>query len=484
MAHELMHVVQQRRGAVSGGTVVPGLRVSDPQDRFEREAAAFSAGRSVAPGPGADGPTAEAAGSGGTAVQREIGFEYELGNISTYSKDGRGEKRRLRKNQPIMEKDGYKVIADDPPTGSETGLSDLEFIIEHVHDDDAGRDTMIRAAETVVEKLKPMVHSSGELPASRLLGSKADGTVYLEFDDYWDSGGVLQATVGLDMGALVALRSGVVLDRWDRQAGQLAPDEEGESSTAPRTGQGRVAKAYLASRAGENRDLYQQCLKKIESHQLDDHNRQIEAAILSLIVEIPYSAYTHPKMPYPKAAAGKLLVRTDFASLIRLAPREVIADLTGTDVIEQVVLEILRDENKETRKRLPDTEERKVDRSSPVFPQDFTDSVRPRITLGQWFDGFRDTAEGICGIPRSKEPVDLLTRKNYPRSWWHRRRDNEEAAALESLGARGSDTDEPFEAGGARRAIFEMRALGSTPLDDLVPHCKIIWKLIRRLHEA
>jgi len=38
LAHELVHVVQQRRGPVSGTDRGNGLRVSDPGDRFEREA--------------------------------------------------------------------------------------------------------------------------------------------------------------------------------------------------------------------------------------------------------------------------------------------------------------------------------------------------------------------------------------------------------------------------------------------------------------
>jgi Domain of unknown function (DUF4157) len=39
LAHELTHVVQQRSGAVDGTPAPGGIRVSDPGDRFEREAA-------------------------------------------------------------------------------------------------------------------------------------------------------------------------------------------------------------------------------------------------------------------------------------------------------------------------------------------------------------------------------------------------------------------------------------------------------------
>jgi hypothetical protein len=40
LAHELTHVVQQRSGPVDGTPMAGGIRVSDPADRFEREATA------------------------------------------------------------------------------------------------------------------------------------------------------------------------------------------------------------------------------------------------------------------------------------------------------------------------------------------------------------------------------------------------------------------------------------------------------------
>ncbi|MQA15106.1 MAG: DUF4157 domain-containing protein [Pseudonocardiaceae bacterium] len=38
LAHELTHVVQQQRGPVAGTVGASGLKISDPSDRFEREA--------------------------------------------------------------------------------------------------------------------------------------------------------------------------------------------------------------------------------------------------------------------------------------------------------------------------------------------------------------------------------------------------------------------------------------------------------------
>ncbi len=66
LAHELTHVVQQRQGDVDGTSASGGIKVSDPGDRFEREAEA-SAARITAGGAGsAEAPPAPAP----AAVQR------------------------------------------------------------------------------------------------------------------------------------------------------------------------------------------------------------------------------------------------------------------------------------------------------------------------------------------------------------------------------------------------------------------------------
>ncbi len=51
LAHELTHVVQQRSGPVDGTSVPGGIKVSDPGDRFEREASANAERVMSAPAP-------------------------------------------------------------------------------------------------------------------------------------------------------------------------------------------------------------------------------------------------------------------------------------------------------------------------------------------------------------------------------------------------------------------------------------------------
>jgi hypothetical protein len=72
LAHELTHVVQQRAGAVDGAPVAGGIRVSDPSDRFEREASA-NAERVMS----VSAPAPTVAAAAGAAVQRDAAPEEE-----------------------------------------------------------------------------------------------------------------------------------------------------------------------------------------------------------------------------------------------------------------------------------------------------------------------------------------------------------------------------------------------------------------------
>ncbi|MFJ9906784.1 DUF4157 domain-containing protein [Streptomyces sp. NPDC101152] len=75
LAHELTHVIQQRRGPVAGTDRGDGVSVSDPSDRFEREAEA-NAGRALSLPAGQAGAAAADAGghahtpAGGVVAQR------------------------------------------------------------------------------------------------------------------------------------------------------------------------------------------------------------------------------------------------------------------------------------------------------------------------------------------------------------------------------------------------------------------------------
>ena len=71
LAHELTHVIQQRSGPVDGTSAPGGIKVSDPSDRFEREASANADRVLAGPAP------VQALGVSAPAVQREEAPEEE-----------------------------------------------------------------------------------------------------------------------------------------------------------------------------------------------------------------------------------------------------------------------------------------------------------------------------------------------------------------------------------------------------------------------
>lgn len=72
LAHELTHVIQQRTGPVEGTSAPGGIKVSDPSDRFEREASANADRVMAGPAP------VQALSSVGPSVQRAAEEEEEV----------------------------------------------------------------------------------------------------------------------------------------------------------------------------------------------------------------------------------------------------------------------------------------------------------------------------------------------------------------------------------------------------------------------
>ncbi|MGA5069128.1 DUF4157 domain-containing protein [Streptomyces exfoliatus] len=102
LAHELTHVIQQRQGPVTGTDNGNGLSISDPADRYEREAEA-NAKRVMSGHASAVAPTGPA-GPAGVAVQRAIGVEIET-------------------DRPVSNADGSNVKAVDNEDNDISGPS-------------------------------------------------------------------------------------------------------------------------------------------------------------------------------------------------------------------------------------------------------------------------------------------------------------------------------------------------------------------------
>ncbi|MEV6173551.1 DUF4157 domain-containing protein [Streptomyces sp. NPDC051954] len=88
LAHELTHVIQQRQGQVAGTDNGAGLRVSDPSDRFEREAEANARRVMSRPAPqgghsGADTPPAPGGGDSASSLPVQRVFQGDLRDYET-----------------------------------------------------------------------------------------------------------------------------------------------------------------------------------------------------------------------------------------------------------------------------------------------------------------------------------------------------------------------------------------------------------------
>ncbi|MEV6525691.1 DUF4157 domain-containing protein [Longispora sp. NPDC051575] len=81
LAHELTHVVQQRNGPVDGTDAGGGVRVSDPSDRFEREAVATADRVMSGPAPATEVGSASGPAAGGGAVQRHAEDDADVQRI-------------------------------------------------------------------------------------------------------------------------------------------------------------------------------------------------------------------------------------------------------------------------------------------------------------------------------------------------------------------------------------------------------------------
>jgi hypothetical protein len=112
LAHELTHVVQQRNGPVEGTEAGGGVKVSDPSDRFEREASANADAVMASPAPSVQ--TASAAST--PAVQR-------CGDGCGSGGDGgdMAEAQRIEDDAPALQRieDGPTVQREELPEAAE-----------------------------------------------------------------------------------------------------------------------------------------------------------------------------------------------------------------------------------------------------------------------------------------------------------------------------------------------------------------------------
>ena len=109
LAHELTHVVQQRSGPVDGSSAPGGIKVSDPSDRFEREAAANADRVMATPASVQTAGVSEA----GPAVQRHTEEEATVQGLFV-QRDGPGEEEEEPVQGLFVQREGEEEEEETP----------------------------------------------------------------------------------------------------------------------------------------------------------------------------------------------------------------------------------------------------------------------------------------------------------------------------------------------------------------------------------
>jgi hypothetical protein len=352
-------------------------------------------------------------------VQRAIGFEYELGVWTSRKESSPNGVRSeyVTKGHVIWNDRGFAVTADQLSSGE----SDLEVVVKAVDDRPLGSRahmaTVLRSVVNLFAELKKR-KGKGPFPATDL-NPKADPSIYLDVP-HGILAGQFQATAGLSLSALHAIRSG--------QTSQEITQSDAKSKLS--TDEKEIRDAVLQNGGGSaDPDIWQEVMHSMPGIRTSMNLSSTEnldnlASVISLMVAIPINTRL-TEAEYPKAHSVSLLARTDYATIINLLPLSQQAALAKrpniwarelTGLIERVV-------RKKIGKGAP-----KVSPYEPVFQHgSITHASTPRLSLEDWFKGV---------AWKKEKRVDLLTTANYP-SYYPR----EEAKDLESLGGYGSKMD-------------------------------------------
>lgn len=386
-------------------------------------------------------------------IQRDIGLEMEFGYVETFRTVkgmlGSEKRERLGKRQELApSRHGFLITADDPPAGSSGVLSDLELIVHPPVDDMSpqGRgqfQASLVAMQALISSLVALTPKRGTDISATKFGGAADLFVSPQGSSAFDSGQI-QVTAGLSYPALAQIRSGAAYKRFDRALQATNSDK---------------IKAYAmgSGGAGHAPEYWDACRRRTEGIisvgrlEITDDHRDILASVMSLIVQIPISAWLNRgNLPYPKAAA-LLMARTDFSAIIRKMPwplGKLVSEYhSWNEMLLGVVNQFVPQQLKE---------------SDRIFPSAFSTKGVPqlRLTLGEWFSGMG-----------RELPVDRLTEEDYPSSLG-----KSEAAAVEGLGAFREKVDP------GQRPIYEFRGLKSVTWDHLADVGLGFWDYIADAH--
>jgi hypothetical protein len=383
-------------------------------------------------------------------LQLKVGFEYEMGDIQTrrwkFSCFG-GSWRPHPKGYVLKKMNGYNLTADE--AGPNT--SQLEVIIKEIDETDQNEvtnliqnviphveQTIDNIAQAANQNNQPVwtggnrIQGLGGTSWNRYLSLAPDGSVIM---------GQLQMTGGISMANLPDIVSG---RRANIYIGQLQTQVDYQKDA--------LLANYKVQAMGP---IWNEAIRTVNNNGttglLNLGQREQLAAIVALMVKIPVTARSNVRKPYPKAAAGGLLARTDFSKIMMLLPNPVKRVLTPV-LMETLVIDTINQLINAT-----------VNAGDYVFPVNTNFALAvpqmARLSIGQWVRKVVPKPGKIWGYWQGK---DLLTKKKYPGT-------KAQKEWLESMGGFGSKTDR------GNKPIFEFRTLGGVFANSLVQ--KIGWLL-------
>lgn len=319
LAHELTHTLQPASSGASSGA--DGIRVSDPGDRDEVEAAqvarAFDAGAEHAC-LGEHGHIADRL-ARSVDVRRAVGLEFETGWKVTDT-SGPAPRHLVKKEKIGPVWDGFKLEADEAGGGE----AEIEFIVHPPIDEGPvgfGRiDAVMTQVQQLGERMEQVAAGNGGTPftmdQASLRVADSAFTVAPTADKKLAAGP--QVTTGLDLAKMSSLATSEKLAPTPSEQAGLIPDE----GPAVIPDELRASMGALSDQAAAMKGT--PLIPKPS-----EHLRGLLAVITNYLdagadrkkgQDVGPELRTQLALNYPKRIADVLLARTNFAVLFGLLP--------------------------------------------------------------------------------------------------------------------------------------------------------------------
>jgi hypothetical protein len=397
------------------------------------------------------------------AIQRKLGFEYEVGYIRTqkntsWLKFRPGNWVGYEKGEVIKSKNGYDITADLSP---DAGQSNLEFIVKPIDETKPSEIAGLQqTAREMVADLRSIFNKSMELRTAEDRRDSTGGWVganeiprlngwwwhrFYSRTTNWDTiNGQLQMTGGVKIDKLPGLVSGSVLGQQPTLA---AARLQGGGADMERQALTLYYQANLAAQPLQ--PIWRAARVAVNNNfgnQWGGPAQRLLASVIALMAQIPIDT----RGASPQGNQGSLLAKTDYARILELAAIQLgrtIPRRRYTRALVETINAIL-------------PAHQAVNRGSPVFPATYSArnlTFDRELTLGQWVEWALPIEDPLAAEEGEQEFLpgfDLTTSKHFPGS-------DEQRKELRAFGTFGSKTDP------GNKAILEWRNLQLTIPEQL-----------------